>query len=277
MDIIKINMIVWIASYPKSGNTWVRSFLSNYLNYKYEFNFELLKNIRKFPDQKLTQQLNIDTSNFINIASNWETMQDYINLKNSTTYLKTHSALITVNGNKFTSSANTAGYIYLVRDPRDVILSLASHLNITIKQALIDMKNENNFEYLSPKSKHISTIMSSWDNNYNSWKTCTFVKGIIIKYEDLISDPLKTFSKIINYLNEINGIKIDDSRVVDCIQNTKFDNLKKIENEKGFAENMNGKFFRKGIAGQWMKDLDKNIVNQIEERFEKEMKELGYI
>ena len=109
MDIIKINMIVWIASYPKSGNTWVRSFLSNYLNYKYEFDFELLKNIRKFPDQKLTQQLNIDTSNFVNIASSWETMKDYINLKNSTTYLKTHSALITVNGNKFTSSANTAG------------------------------------------------------------------------------------------------------------------------------------------------------------------------
>ncbi|MDA7577370.1 sulfotransferase domain-containing protein [Candidatus Pelagibacter sp.] len=270
-------MIVWIVSYPKSGNTWVRSFLSNYLNYKYEFDFKLLENIRKFPDQKLTKQLNIDTSNFINIASNWETMQDYINLKNSTTYLKTHSALITVNGNKFTSSTNTAGYIYLVRDPRDVILSLASHLNITIKQALIDMKNENNFEYLSPKSNHISTIMSSWDNNYNSWKKCTFVKGIIIKYEDLISDPLKTFSKIINYLNEINGIKIDNSRVLDCIQNTKFDNLKKIEDEKGFAENMNGKFFRKGIAGQWKKDLDKNIIDQIEKRFEKEMKELGYI
>ena len=148
MDIIKINMIVWIASYPKSGNTWVRSFLSNYLSDEKEFSFKLLDKITKFPNKKIAEELKINTNNFMDVVLNWETMQDYINLNNSTTFLKTHNAMVTINGNKFTSSINTIGYIYLVRDPRDIIISWASHTGLHINETLDNMKSEKYFEYI---------------------------------------------------------------------------------------------------------------------------------
>ena len=90
-------MIVWVASYPKSGNTWVRSFLSNYLSNEDNFNFDQLNKIKTFPRLELFNDLKIDFSNFKNISSNWITMQEYVNLSNNTTYLKTHIAVTAIN------------------------------------------------------------------------------------------------------------------------------------------------------------------------------------
>ena len=122
-------MITWIASYPKSGNTWVRSFLSNYLSNNDDFNFKQLKKINKFPRDSLFKELNVDKNDFGDIARNWIPMQTFINLKNEITYLKTHNAMMTINNFKFTDIDNTNGFIYLIRDPRDVLISYASHMS----------------------------------------------------------------------------------------------------------------------------------------------------
>ena len=90
-------MITWIASYPKSGNTWVRSFLTSYLYGDENFSLDNIKKIGKFPTLKLIEKLKIDYKNFENIVANWITMQDYINLKNKIIYLKTHNAMVTLN------------------------------------------------------------------------------------------------------------------------------------------------------------------------------------
>ena len=82
MDIINIIMIIWIASYPKSGNTWVRSFLTNYFSNDNDFSFKQLNKIKKFPNKDLFNELNIDYSNFNNVPSSWILMQEYINIKN---------------------------------------------------------------------------------------------------------------------------------------------------------------------------------------------------
>ena len=130
-------MITWIASYPKSGNTWVRSFLTNYFSNEDNFSFDQLRKIDKFPRNELFKQLNINPDNFKNIAANWIAMQDFINLKNDNIYLKTHNAMVTLNNSfKFTNNDNTKGFIYLVRDPRDVIISYSSHLNISLEKTL---------------------------------------------------------------------------------------------------------------------------------------------
>ena len=127
-------MIIWIASYPKSGNTWVRSFLTNYFSGSSEFNFGQLDKIQRFPRKELYDQLKINYHNLSEIISNWIYMQEFINLKNEFTYLKTHNAMCTVNNHPFTNKKNTAGFIYLVRDPRDVILSYSKHLNLDLNE-----------------------------------------------------------------------------------------------------------------------------------------------
>ena len=263
-------MITWIVSYPKSGNTWVRSFLCSYLSNKDDFNFEELAKINKFPRNYLLNQLNVNKYNLKDVASNWIPMQAYINLKNKITYLKTHNAMMTINNWKFTDSDNTNGFIYLIRDPRDVLISYASYMNKSIDETFKIMIG--NFSH----SEEDGAITSSWSKHYNSWKNSKFDK-IIIRYEDLIEDTENCFKKIINFLNKINNLPIDNEKIKRSIINTNFNKLKKLEESQGFSEAKQNKFFRKGKIGEWKKNLNPKIVERIEEEFNLEMKELDYL
>ena len=270
-------MIIWLASYPKSGNTWLRSFLVNYINKRTSnFDLDLLTQISRFPRKELYDQLKIDTNKFSEIVKNWINMQEFLNLKQEFTYLKTHNVMCTINNYPFTNTENTIGFIYLVRDPRDVILSYSRHLNKTIEKTCELMIDKFAHEKLDNKGNK-ETILSSWSENYKSWRDYNSVKKIIIKYEDLILNPYENFFKIINYLNKINGLHIDEEMIKKSIKNVKFEKLQDLEKEFGFKESSYGNFFRKGKIGNWENELDKKIVFKIEQAFKEEMKELGYL
>ena len=119
-------MIVWLASYPKSGNTFVRSLLSSYIFSKDgNFNFELLKNIKQFPDNSLFKQLGVDINNEDEMYKNYINSQKILNKKDSIMFLKTHSCFVNTNKFKFTDRHNTLGVIYIVRDPRNIVTSFS--------------------------------------------------------------------------------------------------------------------------------------------------------
>ena len=121
-------MIVWLASYPKSGNTFVRSLLSSYIFSKDgNFNFDLLKNIKQFPDNSLFKQLGIDTNNEEEMFKNYINTQKIFNQKDSIRFLKTHSCFFNNEKFQFTDRHNTLGVIYIVRDPRNIVTSLKNH------------------------------------------------------------------------------------------------------------------------------------------------------
>ena len=270
-------MIIWIASYPKSGNTWVRSFLTNYLNRNTsDFNLDFLQQIKRFPRKELFDELEINYTKFEEIVKNWINMQEFLNLKQEFTYLKTHNAMCTVNNYPFTNTQNTIGFIYLVRDPRDVILSYSNHLNQSIEKTYISMISKSAREKIDDKGND-ETILGSWSENYKSWRDYSSVKKIIIKYEDLILNPYENFFKIINYLNKINGLPIDEEMIKKSIENVSFEKLQNLEKKFGFKESTHGIFFRKGKIGNWKNELDTKISSQIEQVFKEEMKELGYL
>lgn len=273
-------MIIWLASYPKSGNTWLRSFLTSYINPKKKFEFKDLTSIETFPSIKQISFIRRKFGNykFVDLASYWDFFQIEINKTNQTNFLKTHNALVTVKDFAFTNITNSLGLVYILRDPRDIVISYSHHLNLDYEETFLLMKNMNNMEKTNDLLDR--TLLSNWSNHYNSWKNFP-LKKIFIKYEDLVLDPLQTFSKVVKYLNKLYGLPVDDEKIRFSIENVKFTKLKFLEAEKGFHENPNKMkdkpFFREGKINQWKKLLPNDLVKRIETEFQKEMIENNYL
>ena len=143
-------MIIWLASYPKSGNTWVRAFLSTYIySQNGEFKFENFEKITLFPQMKHFTDIGVTPNNFLEFAKNLVLAQDKINLSNDIVFFKTHNAMCSVENYPFTNKDNTLGAIYIIRDPRDVLVSYARHddtsLDFSLK-ALINTKKFRNLD-----------------------------------------------------------------------------------------------------------------------------------
>ena len=276
-------MIVWIASFPKSGNTWLRAFLCSYLYMNPDdnnFDFGLFKNILRFPNSKQYEDIGIKPKNFEDVAKNWIAAQEKINSNKKINFLKTHNAFGGLENSPFTNKKNTLGAIYLVRDPRDVLVSYSRHLELSIDKTLELVLEDDHKGWLNENKKDvIGEIRGSWAQNYNSWKNYYLTEKIIIKYEDLIKDPFNNFSNVIKYLNKLFGLEINDEKIKKCIEITDFNKLKNLEMKTGFVENYNKKesFFNKGQANQWQNLLDEKVTYKLEKKFKKEMQELKYI
>lgn len=280
-------MIIWISSYPKSGNTWVRALLSSYFYSKDgNFHFDLLEHIKEFP--KHSEYLNeISVSrNLAEIAKEWIPAQRKLNLKhnNSTFFLKTHSTICNVEGSHFIDKENSLGAIYVVRDPRNVILSLSNHFDLSIEKSLEMICNKKQIiTNPTKKNRYIGfTVLSDWQNHYRTWKNCKLVEVKIVKYEDLILSPKNTFIGVLNFINKFMQVDIDEDRIKNVLMSTEFSKLQQSENKYGFKEssNMSGfnkKFFNLGPKNNWKNLLKKEIKEKIENHFKEEMKELGYL
>ena len=274
-------MIIWIASYPKSGNTWVRSFLSTYYFSKNnKFDFNLLKNIPQYPTGQFIKE---KISKPGEICQHWKSSQDKLINKKSITFLKTHNALVSVNGHDFANKDSTLGVIYIVRDPRNVLTSIKNHYDLNYENSLKFMKKKRNYLY---KSKNFSDFqfIGSWADHYRSWYENKFNK-IIIKYEDLEKSPNETFLKLIQFINQIAKFEkqINENKVYDVVKLTEFNQLKKMEIEKGFDESVldnDGKiktFFNMGFENKWKKTVPINMHETINKEFDEDLKRLGYI
>ena len=284
-------MFIWLASYPKSGNTLVRAMLSSYFFSKDgKFNFELIKNIKQFPYIGIFEKLGINIKDEKEIVKNYIKAQESINQKNSIQFLKTHSYLFNINNNPFTDLNNTLGVIYIVRDPRNVVTSYAHHNSISVEDSVerlthsIEYGGNVDSDHISDRSK---VYMGSWSSNYNSWKSFdTIGKYLLIKYEDIILNKEKTLLEILNFIYRLKGINfsVDKKKIENVISSTNFDKMKDLEKKEGFIEaKVNPKtgrkipFFNLGSKNIWKNNLDETIKNKIENSFKKEMSELGYL
>ena len=284
-------MIIWLTSYPKSGNTWVRSFLVSLLyNKKNETNLEGLNNIPQYPLRSHFNNLldNIDDIN--EVSSKWIISQKRINSDKKNKFFKTHHALCKIGKFSFTNYETSLGAIHIVRDPRNIINSILYHYSkksfLEAKEFMLDETRAlgKKFDPNSPSvNQDMFTVLTSWKNHYLSWKN--FKKNyLLIKYENLVSEPDKEFRKITKYLNDVMHIKIEEDKIDHAIKSNSFENLKKIENRDGFKEAIKDKgsgevkrFFNLGPNNKWEKILDSEIKDEIEKKFNVEMKELGYL
>ena len=283
-------MIIWLASYPKSGNTWLRAFITSLLFKKNNTNFfNNMKQIHAYPLTKDFYNLLNNFNNFEDISKCWEKSQSIMNLDKRIKILKTHHVLCGINNNFFTNYKNSIGVIYIVRDPRNIITSLMNHYSIeNYDEALKFILDKDRFsgKFGAKKSftreTEFPTYISNWNNHYNSWKS--FKKNyLLIKYEDLLKNPEIKFKEIANYLGKLFKIQFNKDDINYAIIQSSFDNLKKNEEIFGFDEAPpdeivgKKKFFNLGPNNKWQKYLSKDIQKEIEKAFQEEMKELNYL
>ena len=285
-------MIIWIASYPKSGNTWLRSLLSSYLySSDGDFTFDLLENIKQFSSKNFSSELNMEKNYQNRISENWISSQKVINQDNKIHLLKTHNAMCTINGNKFTDQLNTSAVLYIVRDPRNLVTSLAHHYELKISESFNFLTNER--KIIFPDSSNLKkkdnnpddfNFISSWDGHYNSWKNINFCPVKIIKYEDFLINTEEIFISILEFLKEFYQFNMDSKKAKRALLSTNFNNLKSMEAKKGFKESIISmknkkkiRFFNLGKNNNWKKLLDNKVVKDIEKKFKKTMIELNYL
>tara|TARA_B110000858_G_scaffold77755_1_gene90161 strand:+ start:81 stop:917 length:837 start_codon:yes stop_codon:yes gene_type:complete len=278
-------MFIWLASYPKSGNTFTRALLSSYYFSKDgTFDSNLLKNIKQFPSNALFRKYDFETKNDKEMIKNYIKVQKLINKKNSIQFLKTHSSLFNINNIHFTDLDCSLGVIYIVRDPRNVVSSFAHHFSISIKEASNRMINGHIIG--TGLDENTIQFTGSWNLNFNSWKSFKLPKKyLLIKYEDLVDNTEEIFLKILTFINKLSttDIIVDEKKFSNAVKSCDFELLKKKEAKEGFIESVIDKdskkrinFFNLGKKNNY-KSLDLNIRKELESSFQKEMKELGYL
>ena len=277
-------MILWIASYPKSGNTWLRSFISTYyFSNKDQFYFNLLKNIKQFPHEKFFSK---KIESIENAIESWDKSQENITKHKKITFLKSHSALTKVNNYPFTTNKHSIGAIYIVRDPRNVISSLSNHYELTFDESFKFMTNKRKYLLNKKDMGNFSnfTFLGSWSNHYMSWKKNNLFNTYFIKYEDLENNTFDCFKNIVLFINKIMNYdrKIDTVRVQKIVESINFDKLKMKEDLYGFPEGVESKnnskinFFYLGKKNKWENILSEKQINLMNKEFGKDIKNLGY-
>ena len=282
-------MIIWLASYPKNGNTWLRSLISAYYytNDGIFLGDQQLRNIGQFPVKEHFDSFNYDLGKPGDTIRLWVAAQEKINSDKKIRFFKTHNALVKIGLNDFTDQKNTLGGIYIVRDPRNVIDSMSRHFQIDKDNALKIMQDENSFTYDLKKKKDYSDyqFISSWEKNYQSWKNNKLIPLKFLRYEDLLKETFFVFKEIIEFIDKLTNNKKGFSRekAKNAVNTTSFENLKKIEKTNGFSEFIISRkkekkipFFHLGPKNNWQKNFDVSFIEKLNNVFKKNLSELDY-
>jgi len=284
-------MIVWIASYPKSGNTFLRILLAEYLygDFSSSYNFTSLSKIEMFPNLFRFNPLlhdkiagSIQDLKNINLLYRYSVFLQKKLFSDGTYFLKTHSSNFNINNHLFTNSEITSCALYLVRDPRNVLNSYAEYQNKSVDEVFQEMTRET-IQFQKYKNEWYPIChMGSWNSNYLSWKNAQLSFPIkIIKYEELIMDTKNVFFDILIFLNKYANISIDIFKMNKIIEKTEFNNLQVLEEKGLFKEmnnlNKNNKFFKLGLKRDWKHNFnDQDLINKINDIFKSEIELLGY-
>ena len=271
---------ILLVSYPKSGNTWLRAIISNLLIQNNNFSLNDLKQIQLLSSKKHFNNFkNIPYDEEGDINFDWTSeniieCQKILNKKNIVhKFYKSHS----VRHKKFTNETVNLGFIYIIRDPRDIVVSLSKFAGGSIDRSIHELLYSS---YSVAKANGVKELLSTWDLHVKSWIEYQSVSRLFIKYEDLLNQNRESILKIIEFINIIssNSILAKDIDIKKIIENTNFSNLQKLEKIKGFDEaSKYSNFFRSGKQNQWKNILTKDQIMLIETKLGQTMKYFNYI
>ena len=251
-----LRRIIWISSFPKSGNTWVRSFLANY--FQPPGKTLDINSLRQFTTADVRQDF-FDKANGRPFRG--KTLDDWIKVrpkalrliaasKSGHHFVKTHCQVAKVGPVDLIMPEVTAAAVYLTRNPFDVAPSYARHLSLGM-DAAIDRMTDRTAIHANPN--RIMEITGRWDDHVRSWTTAPGLTLHVMRYEDMLADAEKAFRALLVFLLA----PVDQDKLGRTLDLASFESLQKQEREQGFRErppNMK-QFFARGAAGGWREDL----------------------
>ena len=279
-DLKKIN---WIASYPKSGNTWVRIFLINLLNPHLEqLDINSLSHIKTASQRNLFDEYSgIESCDLSDkeIEEIRPKVYEIISKNHQAPFfLKIHDALKIVNKNELLISKKASrGIIYIVRNPLDVAVSYAHFKNVSFNQIINEMNNSENylFKLNTGIGSQLPQRLLSWSEHAASWIDQNEVPVKIIRYEDLISNTFKIFKEIVTF----SGLNHTDLEIEQAIEKSEFKKLQEQEIVVGYRDKHpeTKLFFRNGKEGDGRQFLSKLEMNNIIKSHKRMMERFNYL
>ena len=270
---------MWLASYPKSGNTWMRSFLHNLLRGSNEpvaindlDRFCLGESDAIWYKHHCAGVL-IDAEEEEVARIRPLGQRDMTRVFPDTVFVKTHNFLGEKHGIALHNMDVTAGAIYIVRNPLDVALSMTHHFGTDIDKAIERLGHDGAITHMS--DTHIPEYHASWSTHVSSWTAKENPGLLVMRYEDMLVRPRREFRRVSDFL----GLKPPRDRLERAIRNSSFKVLQSQERQNDFKERSeySKAFFRVGREGQWKGVLDSNHVAHIVERHGEQMARFGYL
>jgi sulfotransferase family protein len=271
--------IIWLASYPKSGNTWLRVFLHNLLRDPPE-GYEL----NRIDDFTIGDSATIWYAGLIGRAPGDWSFEEVAKVRRKahesmvgafpdSVFVKTHNALLADAHGPMITMELTAGAIYVIRNPLDVVVSYSHHLGKTIDET-IDILNSSRSG--NPNTvKNVYQLLGSWSEHAGSWTARPHPSLHVMRYEDMLERPEATFGAVAAFL----GLKPPRPRLLRAIERSHFKELRKAEDAQGFKERSDRaeRFFRAGRAGQWREVLAAEQVRRLVDAHRPAMERFGYL
>ncbi|MEO5626241.1 MAG: sulfotransferase domain-containing protein [Dokdonella sp.] len=271
--------IVWLASYPKSGNTWLRAFLANLVANR--FDPVSLNELSHYCDDDANPDL---FGALAGRSSAGMSIDEIAVLRpqvhaaiaaraQGTRFVKTHNMTGSFNGHALHNWPVSAGAIYVVRNPLDVAVSMTHHFGIGLDEAIDRLGNEN--VATANDALFVTQILGSWSLHVSGWADLASDRILVLRYEDLIEKPLKPFTKIAKLV----GLGQDRVRIERAIKHAGFQSLSSMEKKHGFVEASDkaGRFFRKGRINEWREVLSREQAQRVIDAHREQMLRFGYV
>lgn len=271
--------IVWLASYPKSGNTWLRVFLANYLFrttqpmpinqiHRLGMGDSIAEAYRKIAGGRYDE-----TDIRGTLALRPRVLKAITANKADVNLVKTHAMRKRVLGTELIPPDLTRAAIYILRDPIDVAVSYARHFGRTHAEAVEQMAGENNI--VTGGSGSTPQFLGNWSAHVRGWESAKRFPLLVLRYEDMQADPAAAFTRVLEHL----GVPVETERMERAIRFSSFGEMQKQEAAHGFIEKgvRADRFFATGTAGQGRQTLGPALSARIEADHGAVMREHGYL
>jgi hypothetical protein len=274
--------ILWLASYPKSGNTWTRLFLHNLFRIlEGDTGVQEINKLNEFTTWDLSAKsyeavigrrpIDVERSE---IAQARPQVQASIAANtDGIALVKTHHALVIDRGVSTINTAITTGAVYIVRNPLDVAVSFAAHMGRDVDAAIEQMATDNLETDVTEKS--VYEVYGSWSQHVGSWTRKPHRALHVMRYEDMLERPLETFHGLATHLL----LRPTAAQLTDAVTRSSFEKIQKQEAEEGFREKPDAaeRFFRAGRQGQWREQLSRRQIRRIVQQHSEQMRRFGYL